>query len=75
GPSVSRRDQENSMMRHARLMLVLFKPWVTVADLKTEHQTWKEALDEFIQNECPQRFQRIIDNMQLLHECRDSRDD
>ncbi|THU87488.1 hypothetical protein K435DRAFT_681605, partial [Dendrothele bispora CBS 962.96] len=75
GPGIPRRDKESSMMKHTRLMLILFKPWVTVNDLKTETQTWKEAYNEFLENTCSPRLHRIIDNMQLLHECRDSRDD
>ncbi|THU94166.1 hypothetical protein K435DRAFT_575809, partial [Dendrothele bispora CBS 962.96] len=75
GPGLPRRDKESSTMKHARLMLILFKPWVTVSDLKSESQTWKEAYDDFLQNSCALRLRRVIDNMQLLHECRDSRDD
>ncbi|THU80764.1 hypothetical protein K435DRAFT_601462, partial [Dendrothele bispora CBS 962.96] len=74
GPGLPRRDREATVARHARLMLILFKPWVTISDLKREDESWEEAYRSFL-NDCGPRIQRIIDNMQLLHECRDSRDD
>ena len=33
GPSIPRRDREETKERHARLMLILLKPWTTVEDL------------------------------------------
>ncbi|THU91932.1 hypothetical protein K435DRAFT_673072, partial [Dendrothele bispora CBS 962.96] len=75
GPGIPRRDRETSVARHARLMLILFKPWVTVSDLKSDEQSWEEAYQDFLESSCSPRIRQIIDNMQLLHECRDSRDD
>ncbi|THU84819.1 hypothetical protein K435DRAFT_621840, partial [Dendrothele bispora CBS 962.96] len=75
GPGLPRRDREATIPRHARLMLILFKPWVNISDLKEGEQSWEEAYEIFLRDSCSPRIKRIIDNMQLLHECRDSRDD
>ncbi|KAJ7435205.1 hypothetical protein B0H11DRAFT_1630396, partial [Mycena galericulata] len=64
---------EESQHRHARLMLILFKPWRHASDLIGEGQSWMDAYREFLE-ECPEDVLTIIDNMQLLHECKDSRD-
>ncbi|KDQ54423.1 hypothetical protein JAAARDRAFT_135819, partial [Jaapia argillacea MUCL 33604] len=56
-----------------RLMLILFKPWRSVRDLRKNGESWKEAFVNFLP-ECPARLKAIMDNMQIWHECRDSRD-
>jgi hypothetical protein len=55
-------------------MLVLFKPWRKGSDLLGHGQTWEESFQEFVEI-CPEQFIKIMDNMQILHECCDSRDD
>ncbi|KAJ7455974.1 hypothetical protein B0H11DRAFT_1700037, partial [Mycena galericulata] len=73
GPPLPRRDREDLKHKHARLMLILFKPWRHCSDLLSEHQTWVEAYDDFLQ-ECSSEAVSVIENMQILHECKDSRD-
>ncbi|KAJ8473165.1 hypothetical protein ONZ45_g16394 [Pleurotus djamor] len=74
GPGIPRRDRDVTYDRHARLMLILFKPWRTLADLRPENLTWAQAYDDFLVS-APPHVHTVINNMQLLHECRDSRDD
>ncbi|KAJ7042216.1 hypothetical protein C8F04DRAFT_903127, partial [Mycena alexandri] len=73
GPAIPSRGDPVSVEKHARLMLVLFKPWRHVSDLRSAGQTWTEAYADFIQL-CSQDVLDRVENMQLLHECRDSRD-
>jgi hypothetical protein len=54
-------------------MLVLFKPWIHAEDLRSQGQSWVEAYEDFLEN-CSDEVLSCIDNMQLLHECKDSRD-
>ncbi|KAJ7486646.1 hypothetical protein FB451DRAFT_1026851, partial [Mycena latifolia] len=74
GPALPRRDHENSAAKHARLMLILFKPWRHSADLRHANQSWVEAYAHFLRDECPPDVLDCINNMQILHECKDSRD-
>ncbi|KAJ4489693.1 hypothetical protein C8J55DRAFT_383621, partial [Lentinula edodes] len=74
GPTIPRRDRENVRPRYCRLMLMFFKPWRNGIDLREDHQSWEDAFDVFMES-CSIRIKAIMDNMQILHECRDSRDD
>ncbi|KAJ6516522.1 hypothetical protein DFH09DRAFT_894240, partial [Mycena vulgaris] len=74
GPAIPRRDHQSSAAKHARLMLILFKPWRHAADLRHSHQTWVQAYEQFLREECPEDVVDCINNMQILHECKDSRD-
>ncbi|KAJ7433064.1 hypothetical protein B0H11DRAFT_1759356, partial [Mycena galericulata] len=73
GPALPRRDHDDSRHRHARLMLILFKPWRHASDLLSVGQSWIEAYEEFLAV-CSSEVLTVINNMQLLHECKDSRD-
>ncbi|KAL0563379.1 hypothetical protein V5O48_018689, partial [Marasmius crinis-equi] len=73
--TLPRRDRLETVEKHARLMLILFKPWRQVQDLRRSFNSWSAAYHDFLENNCSQRFVRYIDNMQILHESRDSRDD
>ncbi|KAJ7061433.1 hypothetical protein C8F01DRAFT_930631, partial [Mycena amicta] len=74
GPGLPRRDREETVVRFKRLMLILFKPWRSAKDLKQPDESWLSAYEKFL-NDCPVEFVRKMDNMQVLHECKDSRDD
>ena len=74
GPSIPRRDQPEVYDRYCRLMLILFKPWRVPVDLHVPGTNWSDAFEEFTAV-LPVEHRQIIDNMQVLHECRDSRDD
>ncbi|KAJ6535162.1 hypothetical protein B0H19DRAFT_885858, partial [Mycena capillaripes] len=55
------------------LMLILFKPWRHFSDLPLPGQSWEEAYADF-RNHCSTFVLAAIDNIQILHECKDSRD-
>ncbi|KAI0038798.1 hypothetical protein FA95DRAFT_1457456, partial [Auriscalpium vulgare] len=74
GPSIPRRDRDEVRARYCRLMLILFKPWVHAGDLRDQGQSWADAFAAFHAT-CSPDLISIMNNMQLLHECRDSRDD
>jgi hypothetical protein len=74
GPSIPRRDHEPVRERYCRLMLIFFKPWRHAGDLRNRNETWSNAFETFIRM-CPSKTTKIIENMQILHECKDSRDD
>ena len=72
GPALPRRDQTDVRARYCRLMLILFKPWRTVADLRALPVSWETSFDVFVQT-INEHHKQVLDNMQILHECRDSR--
>ena len=74
GPSIPRRDDDQAKERYCRLMLIMFKPWRHARDLRKTNESWSSAFQTFIKN-CTLHYKKIMDNMQILHECRDSRDD
>ncbi|KAK0186279.1 hypothetical protein F5146DRAFT_885695, partial [Armillaria mellea] len=59
---------------YCRLMLIFFKPWCHASDLRADGQSWEDAFQAFCEH-CSHRITFIMDNMQILHECRDSQDD
>ncbi|KAJ7733053.1 hypothetical protein DFH07DRAFT_755040, partial [Mycena maculata] len=74
GPRIPRQDVENSTAKHARLMFISFQPWRHADDLRQPSRSWQEAYAELLRDDCPQEVLECINNMQILHECRDSRD-
>ncbi|KAJ6530744.1 hypothetical protein B0H19DRAFT_862260, partial [Mycena capillaripes] len=74
GPSIPRRDREAFIAKHARLMLILFKPWRHAEDLRHDNQSWADAYAHFLRDQCSDEVLDRINNMQILHECKDSRD-
>ncbi|KAF9779660.1 hypothetical protein BJ322DRAFT_1013146, partial [Thelephora terrestris] len=72
GPALPRRDRPELYPKYARLMLILFKPWRTEADLRGGMNDWAQAFDEFVKS-CSPEIRKMLDNMQLLHECKDSK--
>ncbi|KAJ7052913.1 hypothetical protein C8F01DRAFT_929505, partial [Mycena amicta] len=74
GAGLPRRDRPATSTRFKRLMMVLFKPWRVVTDLKPLEVTWDNAYDKFVQ-ECGDEVLQKMENMQVLHECKDSKDD
>ena len=55
-------------------MLILFRPWTNPSELRNRCRSWYEEYHLFLQG-CGGQVKRLIDNMQLLHECRDAHDD
>ena len=74
GPSIPRRDRPEAYSRYCRLMLILFKPWRQALDLRIAEESWEETYNRFGRT-METRHKQIVNNMQVLHECRDSRDD
>ena len=74
GPALPRRDQPEKRARYCRLMLILFKPWRGLADLRELGESWEATFDGFSLT-MNSSHREIVGNMQVLHECRDSRDD
>ncbi|KAJ7462926.1 hypothetical protein FB451DRAFT_1043582, partial [Mycena latifolia] len=71
GPALPRREQSQLVEKHARL--ILFKPWRHADDLRHANQSWSAAYAQFIAN-CLDDILECIENMQILHECKDIRD-
>lgn len=74
GPSILRRDQLEVYDRYCWLMLILFKPWWVPVDLHVPGTNWLDTFEGFTAV-LPIEHRQIIDNMQVLHKCCDSRDD
>jgi len=73
GPGLPRRDKIECREKYCCLMLILLKPWNTPQDLIEGYVTFEAAFNVFLQEN--QKWKTLLDNMQLLHECRDNRDD
>jgi hypothetical protein len=74
GPQIPRRDREDTRERYSRALLTLFVPWRTVSDLCDVNQTWEDALNSR-QHRISTHSMTIIENIQLLHECKKDRDE
>ncbi|KAF8229746.1 hypothetical protein L208DRAFT_1034908, partial [Tricholoma matsutake] len=63
-------------LKYCQLMLILFKPWQTVDNLQDPKQSWPDVFISFRQSKhCTIDVTRILDNMQFLHESKDSHND
>lgn len=72
GPSLPRPDRgDQEYEEWCRLMLVLFKPWRTVADLISINQPW---VDSFSSCQFKEEHMYIMKNMNVENECKDARD-
>ena len=74
GPQIPRRDRDDTRERYSRALLTLFVPWRTVSDLCNINQTWEEAFKSR-QHLISKHSWTIIENIQLLHECKKNRDE
>ncbi|KAG2139900.1 hypothetical protein BD769DRAFT_1308615, partial [Suillus cothurnatus] len=74
GTAISHRDRSCIYAQYCRLKLILFKPWRSARDLRSDGQSWESAFNEFlgVAKVC---LKNVMDNMQILHECQDSCDD
>ncbi|CAF1598294.1 unnamed protein product [Adineta ricciae] len=74
GPAIPRRDRDDTKERYYRSILTLFFPWRSVQDVCDADQSWEQAFQ--IRNEkITPESRRIIDNIQLLQECKSDRDE
>ncbi|CAF1514455.1 unnamed protein product [Didymodactylos carnosus] len=74
GPAIPRHDREDTAERYARAILTLFHPWTTAIDICEVNQSWSEALI-ILQPTFSSKSNKVISNIQLLHECKRDRDD
>ncbi|CAF1486450.1 unnamed protein product [Adineta ricciae] len=74
GPQVPRHDREETRERYHRALLTMFIPWRTVIDLCHGNDTWSDAF-EARKSLVSLQAQKIIQNMQLFHECKKQRDE
>ncbi|CAF1304750.1 unnamed protein product [Adineta ricciae] len=74
GPAIPRRGRDDTKERYYRSILTLFFPWRSVQDVCDVDQSWEQAFQ--IRNEkISAESRRIIDNIQLLQECKNDRDE
>ena len=74
GPQIPRQDRDETRERYCRALLTLFVPWRAVTDLCDINQTWDDAFESG-QEQISNHSWKIIENIQLLHECRKDRDE
>lgn len=74
GPPVPRGDRDDTRARYCRCILALFLPWRSVQDICDVDQTWEESFQIRKQNILPASW-KIIENIQLLQECKNDRDE
>jgi hypothetical protein len=75
GASLPRRDRPDVYEWYCWLMLIFFKSWRKPEDLREHGQSWSDAFNSFVGDQCSNEVKSKLDNMQILHECKDSRDD
>ena len=74
GPQIPRRDRDETRERYSRALLTLFVPWRVVTDICDINETWEDAFHSR-QNRISTHSWKIIENIQLLHECKKDRDE
>ena len=74
GPKIYRQDRPDIFEKYCRLMLIFFKPWRSCNDLRGNFESWNLAFVAY-KSQLSTEFSRIVENMQCLQECKDSRDD
>ncbi|CAF5152138.1 unnamed protein product, partial [Rotaria magnacalcarata] len=73
GPSILRREREGTIERYARAILTLFCPWRNVLDICDPYTSWSDVL-QLHQSSFTTKSNRVIENIQLLHDCKRDRD-
>ncbi|KAI0054516.1 hypothetical protein BV25DRAFT_1768404, partial [Artomyces pyxidatus] len=72
GPTLPRSDRSvEEYDKFCRAMLIIFKPWRTLVDLKGAGETWSEA---YGRHSFPAASMKIINNINVEHQCKDARD-
>ncbi|KAJ7656082.1 hypothetical protein DFH06DRAFT_899625, partial [Mycena polygramma] len=57
--------------RWCRAMLILFKPWRCLKDLKAGQETWTAAFNRTVFSDSARK---VMDNMNIENECKDAKD-
>lgn len=66
------RDHPNPSSFYCTSMLMLLKPWRSLAtDLKESSDTWQSAFNSFVVH-APPEVQRILSGIQYFHHCQES---
>ncbi|KAG1856607.1 hypothetical protein C8R48DRAFT_608114, partial [Suillus tomentosus] len=68
-PRPDKSDKEYTL--HCRALMLLFKPWRNLRDLKGDHVSWSDA---YAKETFPSKILAIIKNMDIENECKDARD-
>ena len=74
GPQIPRRERKETRERYCRAILALFVPWRSFHDFCELNQTRPEAL-EVRKPMISSSSLKIIENIQLMHECKCDRDE
>ncbi|CAF4241238.1 unnamed protein product [Rotaria sordida] len=74
GPQIPRQDRDDTRERYNRALLTLFVPWRNAVDLCDVNETWEDAF-ESRKDLISAHSWKIIENIQLLHECKKDRDE
>ncbi|KAF8351776.1 hypothetical protein F5887DRAFT_870252, partial [Amanita rubescens] len=75
GRGFPHRSAPGSFERYCRLMLILFKPWRSPFDLKKKEESWPRTFTQFCDSDnMNYQHLQIINNINMLHECKESRD-
>jgi hypothetical protein len=70
GKPVPKKGDVDNAERHGLCILMLFKPWETVDDLRGDHDSWSEACQAFLDDPLlSPRLRSVINNIELLHRC------
>lgn len=70
GPTLNSRNGDYE--QYCCDMLLLFKPWRTLNDLRKPGESWAQAFQAYAFDDASNR---IIQNMNHVHECRDAKDE
>jgi hypothetical protein len=68
GAYFPRNDNEDVREFYSASMLVLFKPWRCISDLKRTDQSWEDAFREF-RTTAPPYVAFVLSNIQYFHRC------
>src|SRR3954451_18308187 len=71
GKGVPKKDNAEEAERYGMCILMLFKPWKTVHDLREGYKSWNSACQAFLNDNSllSPRLRSVIDNIELLHRC------
>ena len=75
GPTFPRKNDIENRDLYAKIILLLFKPWRNLQELKVRNKTWSESLDEFIKSlKTDGDILQRIENIELLKKSKEDAD-
>lgn len=66
-----KRNRGNGPPLFEASMLALLKPWLSIADLKTDGKSFKQSFEAFM-NAASEQVKSVVENIQFYHECSES---